>query len=236
MEAQSFFAGVPTHVCILNLNHKFTSALDQPAADEISHIMIFDLHYRPLSLLNINCDTCILAQEDPEVRRLFAELLDSGDTPFRGPPPKYEVDRTLPDYHQQDQEQTDTDQQRQRTPEARERNQPWSTRQRSVFREIFDETPSQQPPDETLIDLAESESDDEALIDPVQGATSDEDLIELSRMDETASTVMARDFAYTSMDETTTVAILNRIFPALIPERMDERPECDHSGETRNLR
>ena len=167
---------------------------------------------------------------------MFAESLDAGDMPFRGPPPKYEVDMTLPDYHQQDQEQTDTDQQIHRTPGAQERSQPSSTHERSVFRELFDETPGQQPADDNPIPLAERDIDDEILIDTAESDTSDDDLLELSRleetestfmardysyssMNETASTGMARDFAYSAVDETRTVAMLNRIYPALIPDQ-----------------
>ena len=206
MEIQSFFAGHPTYVCVLNLSHKFITALDQPDAEDISHIIIFDSQYHPLSLLNINCDSCILAQEDQEVRRLFAESLDAGDLPFREPPPKYEVDRSLPDYHEQDQERGQSDRPRQRMDEPQARSEQQDSPRRTVFHEIFDDAPALPTADEILIDLSESE-------------TSDEDLIELSSMDETASTVMARDFAYSSMDETTTVAMLNRIYPALIPKQ-----------------
>ena len=224
MESQSFFAGNLTHICILSLSHKFISALDQPEGKDISHIIIFDSQYRPLSLLNINCDSCILAPEDQEVRRLFAELLDAGDTPFRGPPPKYEVDRTLPDYHEQDQEQGQRDRPRNRRNEQRDRRERRNPRRRTVFHEIFDDAPTQPNPpsqpaaEELLIDLAESESDDGTLIQAAENDAVEGILIDLTEAEEAEPAVTARDFAYSSMSETTALAMLDRSWPALIPE------------------
>ena len=158
------------------------------------------------------------------VRRLFAESLDAGDLPFRGPPPKYEVDKTLPDYHEQDQERGESDRPRGLPNEQGVGVGQQTPPRRTIFHEIFDNAPIQQTAEEPLIDLAESGTSDDILIDTAESDTSDEDLIELSRMDETASTVMARDFAYSSMDETSTFAMLNRIYPALIPKRNPRHP------------
>ncbi|MDI1493145.1 MAG: hypothetical protein OHK93_004932 [Ramalina farinacea] len=235
MEIQSFFAGHPTNLCVLNLNHKFTSALDQPTADNISHIIIFDSRYRPLSLLNIKCDSCILAQEDQEVRRLFAELLDAGDTPFRGPPPKYEVDTLLPDYHEQDQERGQNDRPRNRANEQHTREEQRTPPRGTMFHEIFDDAAVQQTAEEPLINLAESETDDENILEAAENDTTVENLIEFAGADEVGPTVTARDFAYSAMDETTALAMLDRTWPAVIPERLEEPPESTPLGDSRVL-
>lgn len=230
MESQSFFAGNLTHICIFDLNHKSISALDQPKADDISHIIIFDSQSRPLSLLNINCDSCLIAQEDQTVRRLFAESLDAGDLPFRGPPPKYEVDKQLPDYHEQDQERGPNDRPRLRTNEQQATGEQQNPNRRSVFREIFDDAPNQEIAEEPLIDLAESESSDDTLIVTARSNTTNEVLIDMTEINPVASTVTARDLAYRSMDETTALAMLDRTFPALIPESSQRSSDPPHFG------
>ena len=104
----TFYPGDQTTAIMLDHEHRYLTAFDRPVAANVAHVMVFDSGRRLLSNLQFNCRICNLAADAGSANTNAIDLLDFG------PPPAYEVDRELPDYHQQDQERTQRDRPRNR--------------------------------------------------------------------------------------------------------------------------
>lgn len=104
----TFYPGDQTTVIMLDHDHRYLTAFDRPTAANVAHIIVADSRRNPISFLTFNCRACDLAADAGRPRTNVAVLPDFD------PPPAYEVDRSLPDYHEQDQERTPTDRPRSR--------------------------------------------------------------------------------------------------------------------------
>ena len=104
----TFYPGDQTTVIMLDHDHRYLTAFDRPTAANVAHVMVFDSGRRLLSNLKFNCRICNVAADAGSAIPNAIDLLDFG------PPPAYEVDRELPDYHEQDQERAERDRPRRR--------------------------------------------------------------------------------------------------------------------------
>ncbi|MDI1493147.1 MAG: hypothetical protein OHK93_004934 [Ramalina farinacea] len=104
----TFFPDDQTTVIMLDHDHRYLTAFDRPTAANVAHVIVADSIGNPISFLTFNCRACDLAAEAGRPRANITI------PPDFGPPPAYEVDRALPDYHQQDQERTERDRPRTR--------------------------------------------------------------------------------------------------------------------------
>ena len=99
----TFYPGDQTTVFMLDHAHCYLTAFDRPTAANVAQVIVADSRRNPLSFLTFNCRACDFAAAAGRPRTNIAVLPDFG------PPPAYEVDTALPDYHEQDQERTPTD-------------------------------------------------------------------------------------------------------------------------------
>ena len=104
----TFLPDDQTTVIMLDHDHRYLTAFDRPTAADVAHIIVADSRGNPISFLTFNCRACDLAADAGRPRTNVTIA------PDLGPPPAYEVDRTLPDYHEQDQERTEIDRPRNR--------------------------------------------------------------------------------------------------------------------------